>query len=214
MILLLPNLPQMKKTLFTAIALLMLQSATQAKVITLEGTYQGDNIFIYNPFDSSRGVFHVKFILVNSIQVQQYRTTALEIDLSKHELGDYVFIQISVDETDRFAIDLKLDQSQVKVMNPDALRSKSTFEVVYIDVNQEMIKWTTKNEETQEPYVIERFQNNRWIPVGKVIARGSEGYNNYKYRVKHLNTGCTYRIKQRDLSNYAYTDPVLYIPTN
>lgn len=181
-----------------------------SRMMLAEGTYQGENLYLLNPYDSVSGTFRVKYILVNSVQYFNHKSTAVEIDLSNYKLGDYILVQIFVDEAEKI-VDLNMALNPTRILNPEALRSKSTFEIVYFNAAPGTIKWTTNNETTQEPYIIERFQNNMWVPVGKVIANGSDGYNNYYYKVKHAENN-TYRLKQRDLSSFTYSEPYVYIP--
>lgn len=172
-----------------------------AGTINIDGTYQGDNIYIQNPYNSADNTFCITEVLVNDQPFKNINSSAFEITLSNFSIGDYVNIKIT-----------HKDNSKPRVLNQEVLRSKSTFEIVSIKVDEKQIKWTTKGESTHEPFLVEQFRNNKWVQVGKIVGKGPEGYNNYSMEITHHSGENKYRIKQRDLGDkFVYKDPIDYI---
>ncbi len=186
----------------TLVLLLFFASfSINAGVIVLDGTYQGDDVYFQNPYNSSDNSFCVTEAYINDAPVENINSSAFEVPLSNFKIGDYVRIKL-----------VHRDYCKPRVLNPEVLMSKSTYELVSMKVDESSLKWTTNNESNHEPFVIEHFRNNKWVPIGKVIGKGPDGYNNYNFEVNHHSGVNKYRIKQRDLGNkYKYAQPVEYI---
>jgi len=71
------------------------------------------------------------------------------------------------------------------------------------------VSWSTRNEQTCEPYILERFANSKWEPILKVVGKGSD-HNSYAVSVDHYSGENRYRIKRRDIKNYRFSEPVVY----
>ncbi len=171
--------------------------------VYLDGTYQGDNLYIQNQYNSSTNSFCIIELYVNNKKMAQdeLSSSAFEIDLSAYKIGEYISIKI-----------VHKDYCKPRILNPEVLNSKSTFEIIQFISEENRVKWTTKNESSNEPFIIEQFRNNKWVPIGKVIGIGPEGFNNYTLEVTHHSGVNKYRLKQKDLGNkYRYSTPVEYI---
>lgn len=167
-------------------------------LIILEGTYQGKNLRVKNPYVLPNEKYCTTEILINDVPSDKIYANDIEVDLSNFEKGEYVNIQIKHN-----------DGCEPEVINPEVLRSKSTFEVVTITADLNLLKWTTKNETSQEPYIIEQKQYNKWVPIGKVIAKGTPGYNSYTFSIQNFSGLNEYRLKQSDYmkAHYRYSEP-------
>jgi hypothetical protein len=172
----------------------------QASTITLDGTYQGEGIYIQNPYNSADNSFCIQKVTINGETFEDHGSSAFEISLEDFDKGDYVNIKIE-----------HKDECQPKILNGEALRSKSTYDMVSLEVMKNKVKWTTKNEKNEEPFFVERYQNNKWVVVGKVVGKGPGGYNNYSVDVTHFSGKNKYRVKQRSIGGVdRYSEVVEY----
>ncbi len=181
--------------------LALLPQALIAGELYLDGTYQGENIYMQNQFNKTANSFCIKEVYVNNKPFTDINTSAFEIPLDEYKIGDYVSIKI-----------VHKDYCKPRVLNSDVLRSKSTFEIVSFKAESGQLKWTTKNESSHEPFTIEQFRNSKWVPIGKMPGKGPEGFNQYALPVNHHSGVNKYRIRQKDLGNRSrYSPPMEYI---
>jgi hypothetical protein len=68
-------------------------------------------------------------------------------------------------------VEIKLfhkEDCKPKILNPEVLKPKSTFEVVSMTADLDgTIKWTTKSETGKLAFAIEQFRWNKWVKVGE-----------------------------------------------
>ena len=161
--------------------------------VVIEGHYQGKNLYVQNPFSGSGVGFCVIAVYVNdNVTTDQVNSSAFEIDFSNTtvEKSDPVTVRIQH----------KLD-CQPKVLNPEVLRPKSTFENSEIFVNEnKILKWKTTNEQGKLTYFVEQYRWNKWVKIGEVDGNGKVDENNYKFSVaSHVHSGENkFRAKQID----------------
>jgi hypothetical protein len=181
----------MKKILFTAFSLVVSSSVFAVGVIVLEGNYQGKNLYIQNPFAGSGVGFCVQEVRVNgNVTTDEILSSAFEIDFRNLQLkiGDKVEVKIT-----------HKDDCKPKVLNPEVLKPKSTFEIVSMAVGSDMtFKWSTKGETGKLAYIIEQFRWNKWVKVGEVEGNGTPDQNNYSFLVAPHSGKNQYRVKQVD----------------
>lgn len=178
-------------------ALLLMPVLLQAQgdnVIVVEGTYQGKVLYVQNPFASSSGVgFCVTEIKVNgNITTDEITSSAFEIDFKPHKLniGDKVTVQI-----------FHKDGCKPKILNPEVLKPKSTYEVVAMSADKDgKLSWTTKSETGKLSFVIEQFRWNKWVKVGEVEGAGTPSSNEYSFKIAPHSGKNQLRIKQTDYS--------------
>ena len=111
----------MKKTLLAIFSLFISTACFSTGVIVLTGNYQGKNLYIQNPYGSGGVGFCVIEVLVNgNIATDEIASSAFEVDFKPHKLnvGDKVEIKIKHKE-----------DCKPKVLNPEVLKPKSTFEI-------------------------------------------------------------------------------------
>lgn len=170
-------------------------------MILLEGTYQGKNVYVQNPFASNGVGFCVYEVRVNDkITTDEIGSSAFEIDLRVYQLknGDPVSIKI-----------FHKDDCKPKVLNPEVLKPKSTFTTTTIAVDKdENLKWTTTGESGKLTYIVEQFRWNKWVKVGEVEGTGTAGPNTYTFKVVAHSGENQFRVKQIDYSGQARTSPV------
>lgn len=165
----------------------------QGGVIILEGNYQGKNLYVQNPYGSGGVGFCVTEVLVNgNIATDEIASSAFEIDFKPHKLnvGDKVEIKIKHKE-----------DCKPKVLNPEVLKPKSTFEVVSMSFEKDgTVKWQTKSETGKLPFAIEQFRWNKWVKVGEVDGEGTPKTNDYTFKVVPHSGKNQVRVRQTDYS--------------
>jgi len=181
----------MKKILFAVLSLIVSTSGYAVGVIVLEGNYQGKNLYIQNPFAGSGVGFCVQQVTVNgNVTTDEIASSAFEIDFRNLQLkiGDKVEVKIT-----------HKDDCKPKVLNPEVLKPKSTFEIVSMSVEKDLtFKWSTKGETGKLTYTIEQFRWNKWVKVGEVEGLGTPDVNNYSFKVTPHSGKNQYRVKQVD----------------
>ncbi|MBK6894830.1 MAG: hypothetical protein IPH00_17290 [Flavobacteriales bacterium] len=185
----------------------------QAGTIVLDGNYQGKNIFVQNPFSEAGVGFCVYQVTVNDkVATDEINSSAFEIDLANFgfKVGDKVMIKI-----------MHKDGCTPKVLNPEVLKPKSTFDIVKQGVSTEGTwSWTTCKETGELPFVVGEKGWNKWIRGGEVMGNGTPGEHSYSFKVVPHSGENIYRVKQTDMSkrsrfseNAAYTDPSVPVVT-
>ena len=185
----------MKKFVLYLFFLLMSvnQIIAQGGVIILEGNYQGKNLYIQNPFGSGGVGFCVTEVKVNgNITTDEINSSAFEIDMKPHKfnIGDKVEIKI-----------FHKEDCKPKVLNPEVLKPKSTFEVVSMSADKDgTIKWTTKSETGKLAFAIEQFRWNKWVKVGEAEGTGTPTSNSYTFKIDPVSGKNQVRVRQTDYS--------------
>lgn len=185
----------MKKTFLFLIlsGILTTKGFSQGGVIILEGNYQGKNLYVQNPFGSGGVGFCVTEVFVNgNITTDEVNSSAFEIDFKSHKLqiGEKVEIKIKHKE-----------DCKPKVLNPEVLKPKSTFEVITMTIDKDgTLKWSTKSETGKLAFAIEQFRWNKWVKVGEVDGVGTPTTNNYTFKIAPHSGKNQIRVRQTDYS--------------
>ena len=179
------------KKFFISFLFLSLTLASFSGEIVLKGVYQGQNLYVMNPFSASGVGFCIYEVIVNGhVTTDEINSSAFEIDLSVYQfkIGDKVVVRIKNKEN-----------CTPKILNPEVLKPKSTFKLSSIKVDRKgILTWATTNETGSLPYIIEQFRWNKWIKVGKVNGKGVRGTSNYSAKVKPHSGINKFRVKQID----------------
>ena len=161
----------------------------QSASIIIDGFYQGKDLYVKNPVGPKGVGFSVYEVTVNGeITSDEINSSAFIVDLHSLnlEIGDRVTVSI-----------LHHDESDPKVLNPDAVLPQSTFEVVSMNMDQNgVLKWTTNNEIGELPYKIQQFKWNKWITVGEVDGMGRMSGNTYSFQADLHSGRNTFRVAQ------------------
>ena len=162
--------------------------------LSFEGHYQGKNLFVQNPDDEDDFGFCVTSVTVNGDPMTDgVESSAFEIDFNEFNLkiGDPVFIVL-----------LHGLGCKPKVLNPEVLKPKSTFEVVSISCEPNgNMTWTTKNESGKLAFVIEQFRWTKWVSLGEVDGTGTNTENTYDFVVIPHSGENKVRVTQTDYTN-------------
>ena len=170
-------------------------------IYELEGTYQGKDLIVINPFLIQVNSPVVKEIILNDkMKLPNLTGTKLVISLSNFKAGQYVNIKI-----------IHLKNYRPKVQDPAYILTPSTFEVVSQTVDDHTFKFTMTHETNQQPFYVEQFKYQKWVTLGKVMSKGTTGNNVYSFSVSNHSGVNTYRVKQRcAVKGYHYSEQVEY----
>lgn len=176
-----------------AIAFLVGGSTTSLADMSIEGLYQGKNIFVQSPESEDGFGFCISRVSVNgNAMTSTVQTSAFQVDFAELgvKVGDPVFV---VFETS--------GDCQPKVLNPEVLLPKSTFVINDISCTVDgSLTWSTTGESGKLTYQVEQYRWNKWIVVGEVDGLGSNNSNNYKFDLTPHSGENKIRVSQTDNS--------------
>jgi len=165
-------------------------------VLILEGKYQKRNIFVANSIPPSGIGFCTYEVRVNgNLITDDIDARAFEIDLSFFELK----------LNDSVLIEIKHKSGCVpKILNPEALTSKPTFNIVDISIDDNgVLKWSTTDEHGILPFIIQQYKWNKWVDVGEIKGKGEPTLNEYEHKVEFVYGVNKFRVVQK-ISNQKY----------
>lgn len=184
----------MKKIIgLLSFGLALIISVNAQQEMVLEGTYQGQNLYVQNPFASSGVGFCVINVTINGQQsIDEINSSAFEIDFSSYQIVKGAPVEVKIEYK---------DDCTPRVLNPDVLRPSSTYIVTSMDITSDgVLTFSTTNESGKLPFVVEQKRWNKWIKVGTVKGKGSNGKNDYSIKLKPHSGKNTFRIKQVDFT--------------
>ncbi len=175
-----------------------------AGVIVLEGSYQGKNLFIQNPFSEAGVGFCVFEVTVNDqIATDEINSSAFEVDMNNFglKLSDKVVVKVR-----------HKDGCTPVILNPEVLKPKSTFDIVKQSISTDgTYTWVTTNETGELPFIVEQKRWNKWVKAGEVMGVGKPGEHSYEFKTTPHSGENMFRVKQVDLSKRArYSEVVTY----
>lgn len=183
----------MKRIFLLFFATVLTIVGVQAGELELRGTFQGENLYVKNPFAASGVGFCVYEVTVNG------QTTTDEINSSAFEIDLGVF-QFTIGEAIIVGIKFK-DDCEPKVLNPEVLNPRATFEVTDLNITNDKLSWTTTKEAGALPFIIEQYRWNKWVKVGEIQGKGSNISNAYSVDVRTHSGENKFRVKQVDYRN-------------
>ena len=169
---------------------LALTFAVSAQNIELRGTYQGENLYVQNPFAASGVGFCVYEVTVNGMTTtDEINSSAFEIDLTVFgfQVGDQITVTVKCKEG-----------CTARILNPEVLRSRATFEIVSIKIEKSNVVWTTLNESGPLPFYVEQFRWSKWVTIGEVTGKGTLEQNTYTVPLRLHSGENRIRIRQTD----------------
>lgn len=179
----------MNRSLLIAFFILSSFCHVFAGTIVIEGKYQDRNLYVKNGFAANGVGFCTYEVTINGrVATDEVNSSAFEIDFSALNIlpGTPVIIEIK-----------HKDDCSPKVINPEALKPKATFEVVNMNIDKNgLLLWSTKNESGSLPFIVEQFRWNRWIQVGEVQGTGLADKNNYMFQTILHSGKNEFRVKQ------------------
>lgn len=165
--------------------LISIQSFAQTVDFAITGEFQGKNIYVQNPLASDKINFCTTEIYLNEELIRSTpKTSAFVIELSHLQVGDPVFIKI-----------VHLDGCRPKVINPQVIRSKSTFKFLNAYADAISIHWSTSGELPNGKFFIEHYKNRNWITIKTLNGKGEFDANQYTINPEHHTGDNKFRIK-------------------
>jgi hypothetical protein len=168
-------------------------SANNGSVLVLEGSYQSKNVYVSNAVSEDGVGFCAYEVRVNGdVTSDEINSSAFEIDLTqfRFSVGDKITIQI-----------IHRAGCEPRVLNPGVLQPLPQFEIAAMDLDQEgMLSWTSTNEGTELPYIVEQYRWNKWVKVGEVASNGTQGNHAYKFKLNLTSGTNKVRLVQRNLN--------------
>ncbi|MCX6182927.1 MAG: hypothetical protein NT150_13470 [Bacteroidetes bacterium] len=196
----------MKKVFFGLICFLssFVLAHAEAGEIVLEGTYQGKNLYVQNPFTNSGVGFCVYEVRINNqVTTDEVNSSAFEVDFLSFQLAIGAPVVVTIKHK---------DGCRPRVLNPEVIKPKASFVVVGIACDAEgNLTWKTTNEAGPIPYVVEQYRWNKWVTVGTVQGKGTPSENKYSFKVTPHSGKNKVRIKQVD---YLGSHPSTDVPFN
>lgn len=193
--------------LILTLLILSLLSTVSYGALSIEGSYQGKNLYVQNPMDDDGFGYCATKVTVNGdIMPGGTNMGAFEIDFSMFNIaiGDPVFIVIEHN-----------DGCKPKILNPEVLLPRSTFKVTSIEIsNSGMLIWKTVDEHGKLPYFIEQYRWNKWVTVGEVGGKGNVGANTYEFQVAPHSGENKIRVVQVDHSGAKRTSNEVKFTSN
>lgn len=168
-------------------------SYTSFADLSIEGHYQGKNLFVQNPEDEDGFGFCVTNATVNGDPISDgIQSSAFEINFAEFNLrvGDAVFIVLE------HGMGCK-----PKILNPEVLLPKSTFTVAEGDISctpDGTLSWKTTGESGKLTFTIEQYRWNKWVAIGEVDGIGTAGPNEYSFKVSPHSGENKVRVVQTD----------------
>ena len=179
--------------LFTSCFLALTKTSAQDKQFSIEGSFQGKNLFVRNPPQSDGFGFCVSKVLVNGeILPASIQNSNFEIDFSLFEIkkGEKVFVVLS-----------HAEGCEPEFINAEVLLPKSTFECVAIAAEKDgLVNWQTKAENGSLDFIVEQYRWGRWVEAGQVKGNGSNQLNKYTFQLSPHSGLNKVRVSQIDNS--------------
>lgn len=174
----------------TLLSLLTLVTPVSAEELVVKGTYQGENLYVRNPFAASGVGFCAYEVTVNGmITTDEINSSAFEIDLGVYgfTVGDDVVVAI------RYK-----DDCMPMVLNSYALQVKTPAKFESVSVKDGVLTFTTSGETGSIPFLVEQYRWNKWVKVGEVRGKGKNKPNTYEVKVRTHSGSNKFRVRQTD----------------
>lgn len=161
-----------------------------AQKIELEGTYQGKNIYVQNPFTNKGEEFCTEKVLINGKEIYFKKASvyAILLDSLNFKIGDAIKLEI-FHKPDCKPFILNDNSSPKKAFN---------FTSISVDSNA-VLHWITSYERDSLPFIIEQFKWNKWLKIGEVQSKGGKAENEYSFQTIPHSGKNQFRIKQSNL---------------
>ncbi len=204
------SFPKMRNFLFSflaTVAMLVSSQSIMAEDLVIKGTYQGENIYVKNPFAPSGVGFCAYEVTVNGmITTDEINSSAFEIDLSVYgfSVGDEVSVVI------RYK-----DDCTPMVLNATALQVQKPAKFETIAVKDGELKFSTTGETGSLPFIIEQFRWNKWVKVGEIKGKGHNQKNDYSVKIRPHSGANKFRVRQTTGNRkiQSYSREVIHIAT-
>lgn len=161
--------------------------------LSIEGVYQGKNLYVMNPMDDDGFGYCATEVTLNGKVIMDSSSLsvgAFEINLIGQNLvlGDPILIVIQHHEG-----------CEPKILNQYPCISRNTCIVTSINISQDgLLTWSSVQEHGKLPFTVEQYRWNKWIAIGQVIGGGKLDTNFYQFQVTPHSGENKLRIAQSD----------------
>lgn len=160
------------------VCLLFSLAAFPQDSLVLQGHYNGKNLYVINPTvvvgkDSS---YCVKKVTVNNqITKDEIHSNSFQIDFFQLGLQNGAAVNVCI---------LYCKGCTPKVVNPEALQTKSNFSFVSAKIDKSAkFTWTVKGD-LYSSFTVEQFRWNKWMTIGDVDNMDTIRKNVYSFDIK------------------------------
>jgi hypothetical protein len=161
--------------------------------LSIEGRYQGKNLYVQSPISDDGFGFCVSKVTVNGeVSTHSPQASAFQIDMSEFNLkiGDKVLVLIEHQEG-----------CKPKLLNPEVLLPKSTFVLEDISCTPNgLLEWKTTGESGSLAYQIEQYKWSKWVVIGETNGIGNTNPNEYLFNVSPHSGENKVRVTQTDIT--------------
>ncbi len=160
-----------------------------AGTLVLEGKYQNQNLYVINgTMDNGVGFCTYQVSINGEISTDEVNSSSFEIDFTQFNIKPGTPVVVRIEHK---------DDCSPKVINPEVLQPRATFEVVNINLDRNgILNWSTKNEMGSLPFIIEQYRWHKWVEVGEVTGKGNMDKNSYSFKVLMHSGENKFRVKQ------------------
>ncbi len=190
------------------------QLATDKNDKTLAGVFQGEPIYIKNPYNRETRQFCVADVYLNGSRLDlNYQLSALRVTFE----GTDLFTPVSIRVVHRDSV------CTSEIVNPLAVLFHSSYKFLNVYAADSGVYWTTEGEREVGTYLVEKLQNGIWVDEAEIPSKGkfeSASYVHYpfyevgpnKYRIKYdFGSGNRY-LYSEEIEYQHYLDPVTFQP--
>lgn len=192
------------------VGMIMMMGFTTAAYsnLSIEGRYQGKNLYVQSPESEDGFGFCVNKVTVNGeVCSHSPQASAFQIDMKEFNLkiGDKVIVVIEHEEG-----------CKPKLLNPEVLLPKSTFVLEDISCSPDgLLEWKTTGESGSLAYQIEQYKWNKWVVIGETNGIGNEKPNEYMFNVSPHSGENKVRVTQVDITGKKrVSEEVTFVPTD
>ncbi|WMN11364.1 hypothetical protein QYS49_38125 [Marivirga salinae] len=177
----------MKKHLFL-ILLISLSYSLIGKDSYFRGFYQGENVFVRNPYLGQDSGFCIEKIYLNGkLVVESPTVSAYEVDLQNLEPETRVVIRI-----------VHHDDCQPELINPEVIQGDLKFSWLKVYVDENQMIWITTKESKDGFYIVEKDTEDGWFPLDTVKTKGGIFINQHSIELDHIKGDNLYRVQYHE----------------
>lgn len=152
------------------------------------GFYQGQNIFVRNPYMSQSTGFCIEQIYLNGeLVARNPKVSAYEIDLQELELDTRIVIRI-----------VHSHNCQPELINPEVIQGDLKFSWLKVYVDENQIIWITTKESNDGFYIVEKDTQDGWFPLDTVKTKGGIFINQHSMELDHIKGDNLYRVQYHE----------------
>ncbi|MFZ4399733.1 MAG: hypothetical protein ACOYO1_06845 [Bacteroidales bacterium] len=179
----------MKIFAFIPVVLFVFMTNVNAQELTIEGIYNGKNLYVLNP-DAGSG------FCVNAVKVNG-KKTADELNSNSFEID---FSQINIEKGTKVNVQIyHQDNCMPKIINPEILRGSLEIGFLNAKVNRKgFLGWDILGNLGEGEFTIEQFRWQKWINLGVLKSNDTIAFNKFNFEVSPNTAQNLFRIKYTD----------------